>query len=122
MSDGEEYEGAERSVQTLPQKDNDRRGRKVQLKVRLSPSEADRFRRICGEYDLTGCAVVRKWIDGQALPDPAIRELRRQGGLLKHTAFGLDNRGALTKGEKARMLEYAASLFEIAARLESYDK
>ena len=111
------YEGAERQTPEK-KKDADRRGRKIQLLVRLSEAEAERMNRIRERTSLSAARIVRRWIDEQPLPDYStdrlVGELRRQGGLLKHTAFS----GHLPKPTAQEILEIAQGLAGIAAKVE----
>lgn len=119
--DFEEYAGAERPT-PKPKKDKLRRKRQQQMLVRLSEAEAAHMEKIRERTALSAAAIVRRWICDQRLPDRStdklIAELRRQGGLLKHCAYGAGNRGAISGEDMDGMLAHAAKLAQIARRIE----
>lgn len=117
----DKYAGEERP-DPAPKSDKERRRRQSQLIVRLSDAERSRMEKIRERTALSGASIVRRWISEQPLRDRStdklVGELRRQGGLLKHCAFGGVNRGAITQTESETMLSYAAELAAIARRIE----
>lgn len=117
----DKYAGDERP-DPKPKSDRDRRKRQVQFKVRLSEAESARMEKIRECSALSAAAIVRRWINDQPLPnrstDRLVGELRRQGGLLKHCAYGAGNRGAIGKTDMEQMVQYAAELARIARLIE----
>ncbi len=115
------YAGEERP-DPKPKDDKSRRGRQIQFKVRLSEAEAERMNKIRDRSALSASAIVRRWINDQPLPnrstDKLVAELRKQGGLLKHCAYGAGNRKAIGKTDMEQMLEHAAELARIARQIE----
>lgn len=116
------YEGAER-LDPVKKTDKAKRRRQVQVLVRLSEAEAERLRQIQDSATLSASGIFRRWINDQPLPNRSteklIGELRRQGGLLKHAAFGAGNQGAISGGNMEHMLALAEEIARIARGIES---
>lgn len=94
------------------------RKRQNQVKLYLSDSELARFKDLQRETSLSGASLVRRWITGQPVKSTidiqAVNEMRRQGGLCKHIAHSLSNRGIVSDDVAERLLTLAASIHSIA--------
>jgi predicted ATP-dependent endonuclease of OLD family len=117
-----EFEGTERRVVVGKLKDKDRRQRKKQLLVRLSDDEVERLAEKKESTGLNGAAMVRKWINGQHLPNRSQKQLvgalRQQGGLLKAC---VEPGRKISREIGEEMLRLGRSMMDIAARIEAKD-